>query len=73
MDAFIPYMGKIVRLDVHHQQAFSIAGVVGNRVEAIKKRREKMLTELKKQEKESDLQRDSAKDEDENDHLDVWV
>lgn len=73
MDPFIPYLGKIVRLDVHHQNTFAIAGVVGNKVEKVKERREKLLSALKKQEERNKELDQEAPDDDEEKHLDVWA
>ncbi|MFC3032516.1 hypothetical protein ACFOEE_08300 [Pseudoalteromonas fenneropenaei] len=72
MDAYTPFLAKIVRLDVHHQRTFAIAGVVGNRVEAIKKRREKQL-EAAKKEQSRDKPQQQQEDEQEEKHLDIWA
>ncbi|CCQ10636.1 hypothetical protein PALB_15030 [Pseudoalteromonas luteoviolacea B = ATCC 29581] len=74
MDVMAPYLGKIVRLDVQHQQAFAIAGVVGNRVEAIKKRREKQLELLRKNQKnQENISIDEKELYDDETHLDIWA
>lgn len=73
MDPFLPYLGKIVRLDVHHQNAFAIAGVVGNKVEKIKKRREKLLSAAKKSTDENRLSTQQDENEGDEKHLDVWA
>jgi hypothetical protein len=73
MDPFIPYLGKIVRLDVHHQNAFAIAGVVGNKVEKIKKRREKLLSDAKKATDENKQNMQQSENDGDEKHLDVWA
>ncbi|MEJ6476435.1 hypothetical protein [Pseudoalteromonas piscicida] len=82
MDAFKPFLGPIVRLDVTHKSAFHIAGVQHYKIEKVKR---DMKTELalKRQAEEHEKIKDSDDDEEEEEaksheenkgeNLDTWA
>ncbi|MCO7198059.1 hypothetical protein [Pseudoalteromonas sp. OANN1] len=81
MDAFKPFLGPIVRLDVTHKSAFHVAGVQHYKIEKVKKDL-KTEIELKRQaaEHEKIKEGEDEKDEEEKSHeehkgenLDTWA
>ncbi|GEK09378.1 hypothetical protein [Pseudoalteromonas peptidolytica] len=81
MDAFKPFLGPIVRLDVAHKSAFHVAGVQHYKIEKVKKD-QKTDVELIHQtaEHKKIKEDDDEKDEEEKSHeehkgenLDTWA
>ncbi len=80
MDAFKPFLGPIVRLDVSHKPTFHVAGVQHYKVEKVKNDLKAEMA-LKRQRENENKIPDSDEEDEENKHheenkgenLDTWA
>lgn len=71
MDVMIPFLGRITRLEVHHNGAFHVAGVKDNKVAKVRNERKQDKEKRGQETFVEDTQKKKGKDS--SPHLDTWA
>ncbi|TMN34299.1 hypothetical protein [Pseudoalteromonas sp. S2755] len=79
MDAFKPFLGPIVRLDITHKPTFHVAGVQHYKIEKVKKDLKtdvdlkRQAAEHEKIEEKEDEEEEKSHEEHKGENLDTWA